>query len=109
MRRTSSSLITFPGGKVIDLEHYLQDTFCKDVKSEETDETLRYEFPQGTIYTMLENGQKSYIHYLEITGHLHITTREDVIEGENYISYIMRSLTDGSSMRINSDNTIIKD
>lgn len=109
MRRTSSSLITFPDGKEIDLEHYLQDTFCKDVKSEETDETLRYEFPQGTIYTTLENGQKSYIQYLEITGHLHVSTHEDVIKGENYISYIMRSLTDGSTMRITSDNTIIRD
>ena len=33
-----------------------------------------------------------------------------LFEGENYISYIMQSLTtDGASMRITSDNMIIKD
>lgn len=110
VRKTSLSLITFPDGKEIDLEHYLHETFCKDVKSEETDETLRYDFPKGTFYTTLDDGQKSYIQYLEITGHLRISLHENVIEGENYISYIMQSLTtDGASMRITSDNMIIKD
>lgn len=107
--RTASAIITFPDGKKENLEDYLQNTFCKDVRSENEDELLRYEFLQGTTYTTLDDGNTSYINYIEIKGHLSVSTSDFTILGDSYISFIMKNLSSGASLRITSDNKIIND
>lgn len=98
--------ICYPDGRIITMKEFIENEFfcclTQDIK------TIKFDFEKGTTVAYKEISKIYHLRTITLTGRMASMISQSVINGDDYVLYLMKCIFEGDELTIGKDGKIYK-